>query len=206
MKSQIGHTKAAAGVAGVIKMALALHHKVLPPTLKASEPNPKLEMASSPFYLNGEARPWIATGNHGRRGCVSAFGFGGSNFHMVLEESSGQASGAAWDGSVNIVALSAASHEALCDEVRTWQTFLVESPETADFAYRAKQSREAFASDAPYRLVLVVEHETDRRKLFAEAERTLVAKPNESSWTTTNAFFGSSAADGAVAFLVPRPG
>ena len=67
---------------------MALHHKVLPPTIKIDRPNPKLELERSPFYLNTQARPWIRGGDHPRRAGVSAFGFGGSNFHIVLEEAS----------------------------------------------------------------------------------------------------------------------
>ena len=61
VKSMIGHTKATAGVAGVIKAALALHHRVLPPTIGVTEPNPKANFADSPFYVNTEARPWLAS-------------------------------------------------------------------------------------------------------------------------------------------------
>jgi acyl transferase domain-containing protein/NAD(P)H-dependent flavin oxidoreductase YrpB (nitropropane dioxygenase family)/NAD(P)-dependent dehydrogenase (short-subunit alcohol dehydrogenase family) len=85
VKSMIGHTKAAAGVTGLIKAALALHQRVLPPTLNVTDPNPKLLESDSPFYLNTEAQPWAANGLPRRAG-VSAFGFGGSNFHAVLEE------------------------------------------------------------------------------------------------------------------------
>ena len=87
VKSQIGHTKAAAGAASLIKVALSLHHKVLPPTLNVTHPNPKLEIEDSPFYLNTELRPWMQpAGSHPRRAGVSSFGFGGTNFHVVLEE------------------------------------------------------------------------------------------------------------------------
>ncbi|WP_172588829.1 type I polyketide synthase, partial [Shewanella xiamenensis] len=87
VKSQVGHTKSTAGTAGVIKAALALHHKVLPPTINVSLPNPKLNIARSPFYLNTEARPWIQRSDDTpRRAGVSSFGFGGTNFHLVLEE------------------------------------------------------------------------------------------------------------------------
>ncbi|MBV6625858.1 MAG: acyltransferase domain-containing protein [Rivularia sp. (in: Bacteria)] len=86
VKSQIGHTKAAAGAASLIKTALALHHKVLPPTINVSKPNPKLEIESSPFYLNTQTRPWLKAGDSPRRAGVSSFGFGGTNFHIVLEE------------------------------------------------------------------------------------------------------------------------
>jgi polyketide-type polyunsaturated fatty acid synthase PfaA len=87
VKSQIGHTKAAAGAASLIKTALALHHKVLPPTINITEPNPKLNIKNSSFYLNTETRPWIrAEGEAPRRAGVSSFGFGGTNYHVVLEE------------------------------------------------------------------------------------------------------------------------
>ncbi len=85
VKSQIGHTKAAAGAASLIKTALALHHKTLPPTINITKPNPKLEIESSAFYLNTKTRPWFNLGNPRRAG-VSSFGFGGSNYHVVLEE------------------------------------------------------------------------------------------------------------------------
>ncbi|MBS1248520.1 MAG: Phenolphthiocerol synthesis polyketide synthase type I Pks15/1 [Chloroflexi bacterium] len=87
VKSQIGHTKAAAGAAGMLKAAFALYHKVLPPTINVENPNPKLALEDSPFYVNTESRPWLRS-NPGmpRRAGVSAFGFGGTNFHVVLEE------------------------------------------------------------------------------------------------------------------------
>ena len=85
VKSQIGHTKAAAGAASLIKTALALHHKTLPPTINITKPNPKLQIESSAFYLNTQTRPWFNSGSPRRAG-VSSFGFGGSNYHVVLEE------------------------------------------------------------------------------------------------------------------------
>jgi acyl transferase domain-containing protein/acyl carrier protein/NADP-dependent 3-hydroxy acid dehydrogenase YdfG len=87
VKSQIGHTKAAAGAAGLIKLALALHSKVLPPTLNVTQPSSAADFGSSAFYVNSVARPWILDPNRPRRrAAVSAFGFGGTNFHCVLEE------------------------------------------------------------------------------------------------------------------------
>lgn len=84
VKSQIGHTKVAAGAASLIKAALALHHKVLPATINVENPHPKLELSKSPFYLNTSTRPWFSQSP--RRAGVSSFGFGGTNFHAVLEE------------------------------------------------------------------------------------------------------------------------
>ncbi|MEU9887709.1 beta-ketoacyl synthase N-terminal-like domain-containing protein, partial [Sphaerisporangium sp. NPDC051011] len=87
VKSQIGHTKAAAGAAGMIKSSLALHHKLLPPTINVTNPRGAMEFGSSPFYVNTQTRPWITEPERPlRRAAVSSFGFGGTNFHCVLEE------------------------------------------------------------------------------------------------------------------------
>ena len=95
VKSQIGHLKAAAGIAGLIKSALALHHKVIPATLSVKTPNPKLGIEQSPFYINTETRPWArAADGSPRRAGVSAFGFGGTNFHVTMQEHSPTQEGA----------------------------------------------------------------------------------------------------------------
>ncbi|GAA0637522.1 hypothetical protein GCM10010174_69110 [Kutzneria viridogrisea] len=87
VKSQIGHTKAAAGAASMIKLALALHHRVLPPTINVRRPRAAVDFATSPFYVNTIARPWITDPMRPtRRAALSSFGFGGTNFHCVLEE------------------------------------------------------------------------------------------------------------------------
>ena len=87
VKSMIGHTKCTAGVASLIKVAMALHSKILPPTLGVSQPNKIADFEHSPFYVNTEPRPWLKSdGDYPRRAGVSAFGFGGTNFHAVLEE------------------------------------------------------------------------------------------------------------------------
>ena len=88
VKSQVGHTKAAAGAAGMVKAVLGLHHKVLPPTINVAKPNEKYNIEDSPIYINTETRPWIRNG-HPRRAGVSAFGFGGINVHLALEEYNG---------------------------------------------------------------------------------------------------------------------
>ncbi|MEU7041740.1 SDR family NAD(P)-dependent oxidoreductase [Streptomyces varsoviensis] len=83
VKSQIGHTKCAAGLAGLIKTALSLHHGVRPPTLHLREPNPAWDADRSPFVFHSTAQPWPAEPAERIAG-VSAFGFGGTNFHVVL--------------------------------------------------------------------------------------------------------------------------
>ena len=85
-KSNIGHLKAGAGAAGLMKAALALHHKTLPPTLNAEKQNPNIDFSNSPFQLVHEAVEWKKQNGTPRRCGVSAYGFGGTNFHIVLEE------------------------------------------------------------------------------------------------------------------------
>ncbi|HHW88312.1 MAG TPA: acyltransferase domain-containing protein, partial [Chloroflexi bacterium] len=85
-KSNIGHLKAGAGAAGLLKATMAMHHKLLPPTLNCERPNPNIDFDNSPFYLLCEPRAWEQPRNFPRRAGVSAYGFGGTNFHIVLEE------------------------------------------------------------------------------------------------------------------------
>ncbi|MDM4721112.1 SDR family NAD(P)-dependent oxidoreductase [Micromonospora sp. WMMA1363] len=83
VKSQIGHTKCAAGLAGMIKAALALHTAVTPPTINLTRPNPAWDPSTSPFVFHTEPRPWNSPAAE-RFAAVSAFGFGGTNYHAVL--------------------------------------------------------------------------------------------------------------------------
>ncbi|MGD9188447.1 MAG: beta-ketoacyl synthase N-terminal-like domain-containing protein, partial [Desulfobacteraceae bacterium] len=87
IKSSIGHTKGAAGIIGLIKATLALHHKVLPAHVNADTIHPAVSCPQTRLYLNKNTRPWLRkTAQRPRRAGVSAFGFGGTNFHAVLEE------------------------------------------------------------------------------------------------------------------------
>ena len=203
VKSQIGHTKAAAGAAGLIKAALALHHKVLPATIKISEPNPRLEIDDSPFYLNTETRPWLGAHGHPRRSSVSAFGFGGSNFHAVLEEYIGQDASPAWDGSTQLVALSADTIEPLRDSLNHWRAFIDEPPGADALAFRALESRGTFSPDHALRLLIVVASGADPTRLFADATAALADKGHEQSWTRPGVFFGGPQRPGRLAFLFP---
>ncbi|MCO6437631.1 MAG: polyketide synthase dehydratase domain-containing protein [Phycisphaerae bacterium] len=93
VKSMIGHAMPAAGSAGLIKTALALYHKLLPPTLNCHYPAEALCGPESRFYVNSETRPWIHGRDAPRRAGVNAFGFGGVNAHVVLEEYAGRIRG-----------------------------------------------------------------------------------------------------------------
>jgi phthiocerol/phenolphthiocerol synthesis type-I polyketide synthase E len=85
VKGNLGHLDAAAGVAGLIKTTLALAHAELPASLHYERPNPRIDFAASPFYVNACRQPWPA-GETPRRAGVSSFGIGGTNAHVVLEE------------------------------------------------------------------------------------------------------------------------
>src|SRR5271169_1040863 len=86
VKSNIGHLKGAAGAAGMLKAALSLRDKVLPPSLHCDHPSPDIDFAHSPLYVNTTLKPWAIPADGVRRAGVSAFGFGGTNFHVVMEE------------------------------------------------------------------------------------------------------------------------
>ena len=85
IKSQIGHLKAAAGIAGIIKSVMALHHRTIPPSANFETPNPTVDWSNIPFFVPTEPREWPRPADHPRRAGVSAFGFGGTNFHIALE-------------------------------------------------------------------------------------------------------------------------
>ncbi|AQG80772.1 type I polyketide synthase [Spirosoma montaniterrae] len=86
IKSNLGHLTQAAGVAGIIKTVLALQHRQLPASVGFSRPNPSIDFANSPFFVNTELTSWTSTSEEPRRAGVSSFGVGGTNVHVVLEE------------------------------------------------------------------------------------------------------------------------
>ncbi len=132
VKSQIGHLIPASGSASIIKTALALYHRVLPPTLAHGEANPRLSVEHSRFYVSQEPRPWI----HGdeetpRRASVDAFGFGGINAHAILEEHP-QQDPAKWESlervwPVELVVVSAANRQELVQQVTRLADWLTEA-------------------------------------------------------------------------------
>ena len=86
LKSNIGHAATAAGVAGVLKLVMALKNAQIPPSLHFESANPAIDFETSPFYLNSELRDWKVEKNQSRRAAISAFGFSGTNAHLILQE------------------------------------------------------------------------------------------------------------------------
>ncbi|WP_345134851.1 polyketide synthase, partial [Streptomyces mexicanus] len=86
VKTNIGHLDAAAGITGLIKATLALTHHQLPPTLNHTQPNPRIDFPTTPFYINTHLQPWPTPTDHPRRAAVSSFGIGGTNAHVILEQ------------------------------------------------------------------------------------------------------------------------
>jgi acyl transferase domain-containing protein len=214
VKSQIGHTKSAAGAAGLLKAVLALQHQVLPPTIKVDRPNPRLELDGSPLYINTQTRPWIRGGEHPRRAGVSSFGFGGSNFHVTVEEyvPGGQPGGAPDQprGQVakrvrvlpsELVLLGGDSSDALlarCAEVAALDRPLAET---------ARESQSAGWQTARVRLGVVASDAEDLAAKLSQAT-TLIAKNPAGSWSLPSGlhYAASPAAGGRVAFLFPGQG
>jgi len=139
VKSQVGHTKAAAGTAGIIKAALALHHKVLPATINVDKPNPSLEIENSPLYVNNETRPWMPRADGvKRRAGVSSFGFGGTNFHFVMEEYKASHDIAYRLNEVaQTLVISATNKAALTTTLKGWLTKLAVETDLQAFAFNA---------------------------------------------------------------------
>ncbi len=97
VKSMIGHTMPAAGIASMIRVALSLSNKVLPPSLHCEQP--REDLADAPFYVNTQTRPWVQASSHGpRRAGINAFGFGGVNVHVVMEETTSRSPRASAQG------------------------------------------------------------------------------------------------------------
>jgi acyl transferase domain-containing protein/NAD(P)-dependent dehydrogenase (short-subunit alcohol dehydrogenase family) len=203
VKSQIGHTKAAAGAAGIIKAALALHHKVIPPTIKVERPLDEVIGGKTPFYLATEKRPWLRQGEMPRRAGVSAFGFGGSNFHTVLEEYRPTKEKTDWDGNTQLIAFSADSAVAL--ETRL-------SGITAELAWEelraiAASSRKSFKSTDPFRLALVVERESTNLAAAIKNCLAMLRSRPAGDWNTPDgAFFSSGQSAGKLGALFPGQG
>jgi acyl transferase domain-containing protein/acetylornithine/succinyldiaminopimelate/putrescine aminotransferase len=163
IKSNIGHLADAAGVVGLIKTALALHHKQIPPTLHFQAPNPRLDLEHSPFFVNTQLMEWVA-GATPRRAGVSSFGVGGTNAHLVLEEAPVlPASGESRPQ--QLLLLSAKTSTALETATDQLQTYLAAHPNVnlADVAYTLNQGRKGFQ----HRRYLVCQDPADGVKVLA---------------------------------------
>ncbi|MEM9508937.1 MAG: type I polyketide synthase, partial [Cyanobacteria bacterium P01_E01_bin.35] len=165
VKPNIGHLDAAAGIASLIKTVLALQHKQIPPSINCDRPNPQIDWQHSPFYVNRELTNWESNGNPRRAG-VSSFGIGGTNVHVVLEESEVflKAEGAEEQGSIypNILVLSAKTKTALDEMAGNLGRYLEDNPDVdlARVAHTLQVGRRAFN----YRRAVVAQTVEEARK------------------------------------------
>ncbi|GAB4162329.1 MAG: hypothetical protein Fur0021_36470 [Candidatus Promineifilaceae bacterium] len=211
VKSMIGHTMAAAGVAGVMKTALALYHKVLPPTLNVTNPNPKLPLEQTGLYINTETRPWIHRGSAPRRAGVNAFGFGGINAHVVMEEYPVPEFAPTvgfmrhWDS--ELIVLEADDRAGLSQAAAALQSYLnsgINVP-LVDLAYTVNSRLNHKAA----RLAIVADSLSDLSEKLGRAQEQL-QKPNRQRIRDTNAglyyFEERYYPTGKLAFLFPGEG
>ncbi|TCI11408.1 amino acid adenylation domain-containing protein [Dyella soli] len=188
VKSNMGHLVMAAGATGVIKTALSLQQRLLPPSLHATATNPKIDFASSPFVVNDALRAWPVNGNALRAG-VSSFGVGGTNAHVILEEAPLRQPSETRCGP-KLLLLSARSPAALADAATRLAAHLSEHPQEnlADVAYTLAQGRKAFAQ---------------RQWVVAADAGEAVARLRELSGTQAQAAAASAA---EVVFMFPGQG
>lgn len=151
VKTNIGHTDAAAGVAGLIKTALSLKYKMLPASLHYKEANPNVNFNGGPFYVNTSLTPWTPTGDFPLRAGVSSFGIGGTNAHIILEEFQALPS-LENEEEYQLLTLSAKTKKALTDYQPRLVDYLKNNPDAkpADIAYTYQTGRKQF----PYRMAL----------------------------------------------------
>lgn len=214
VKSMISHLIPAAGIAGLIKTALALHHKVLPPTINCDEPNPKLEIEKTPFYINTETRPWIHGGVEPRRAGINAFGFGGINAHAVLEEHRADEGGIRaesptllhrqWDTEVFIIQED--SKEELIRAGRAVCNFLsrASTMELKDLAYTLNCGQR----DSGYKLSIVADSREDLAKKLDYALQRLADTDCKKIKDRSGIYFFEEplGREGGMAFLFPGEG
>lgn len=208
VKSQIGHAKAAAGAAGLFKAVMALHHGVLPPTIKVDAPNPKLGLEESPFYLSTKARPWVRDARHPRRASVSAFGFGGSNFHVALEEYRGAAPRAErLDAPVReLVVVCGAGGAEVAAKARQLAKDAAAGEGAGRLARIARASLPTYDEKAPSRLAVVAADLAGLEASLVEAAKRIDSPPAEAFALPDGTAYGAGPHEGAVAFLFPGQG
>ena len=172
LKSNVGHLDAAAGVAGLIKTALALENKQIPASLHFEQPNPMIDFAGSPFFVNAELSEWVTAGT-ARRAGVTALGIGGTNAHVILEEAPPlpAAQGAKPFQLLNV---SAKTETALKNACNNLAVYLSENPShrLADVAFTLQAGRKEF----PIRRAFVAsDKEQAIRALRGDEPRSAIA-------------------------------
>ncbi|WP_176560069.1 SDR family NAD(P)-dependent oxidoreductase [Brevibacillus dissolubilis] len=161
VKSNIGHTAFAAGVAGVIKAAQSIKHKVLPPTIHYHEMNPHIDLSHTPFYINDQCRPWETERESLRHAAVSSFGYSGTNAHVVLSEApeTEAVHSDHPDRPVSLIVLSARDAQQLEVQAQNLLSYLEQTPDAAlgPISYTLLVGRKHFR----YRLALVVSNPSE---------------------------------------------
>ncbi len=145
VKSNVGHTDAAAGVTGLIKTALSLYNRVIPPTLHYKKPNPRINFADSPFYVVDKLTD-LSTSQRPLRAAVSAFGVGGTNAHAILEEFPYISFSCEEDRDKYLLLISAKTENSLNNNLNALKDYLHNNPEEAinDVAYTLQVGRKEF--------------------------------------------------------------
>ncbi|MDX2205397.1 MAG: SDR family NAD(P)-dependent oxidoreductase [Hyphomicrobiaceae bacterium] len=176
IKTNIGHTEAASGVAGLLKVVQALRHEAIPPHRNFKTPNDRIPWGDLPIAVPTALTPW-PRGERPRRAGVSAFGFSGTNAHVILEEAPPAPPAAADTGAPVLVPLSARSDAALCELAESTAAFLAARPELS----LAGIARTAAAGRAlhPYRAAFVA---ASRAELETELRAFAAGQP--SAWTS----------------------
>ena len=171
VKTNIGHLDTAAGVASLVKAALALRNRQMPPSLGFEKPNPAIEFDQSPFRVNDRLSDWPRR-NHPRRAGVNSLGVGGTNAHAVLEESPPQPPSDESDWPFQILTLSARSKSALEDNTARLAAHLRANPDEplADVAWTLKQGRKGFER----RRVVVAASGEEAARLLESGDRRRV--------------------------------
>lgn len=160
VKSNLGHTVIAAGATGVIKAALSLKNELIPRSLGYERPNPEIDFEDSPFYVTSENTPW-PRGERPRYAGVSAFGVGGTNAHVVLEEPPVRAPSIPSSRGHQLLVLSARTEGSLRKSCEDLASFFEKSPDTnlADVAFTLHVGRESF----PFKTTVVAKSAEDAK-------------------------------------------
>jgi acyl transferase domain-containing protein/phosphopantetheinyl transferase (holo-ACP synthase) len=205
VKSMIGHCIPAAGIAGLIKTALSLHHKILPPTL-CGEVDPELGLDASPFFVNVKAGPWIGTPAAPRRAGINAFGFGGINTHAIVEEAPAQAlrPGLIAPWPAELFAFSAETPALLVHRLQDVAASVRKNPQ-----WRSAEIAAALAAGeigGNCRLALVAKEPADLLKIIEQVLKSFAAGKDLRSSTRGNFFYSDAPVQGKLAFLFPGEG